>query len=169
LFKIVGFGVFVVPAAHFIAQTYQLDVVIVSMPLLVIVLALLYLSEDHALMRCGHFIRYYVENHVPDVLGWETWLEADRKLTRRTVDRFLSYCFYLLFFVYYTGSVFIAGRHVQKVYDLGWLGILLGIYIAVGIWFLIFLIKNIQVSTSTMDEKWGSPPAQVQQGTTTNT
>ena len=110
IFKLVGFGIFAVPVAHFVAQTYRLDVVILSLPLLVIVVALLYLSENHALMRCGCYIREHIEPKVEDTIGevillekgsdrsiepkvkdtigWETWLENG--FGRRTVDKYVG-------------------------------------------------------------------------------
>jgi hypothetical protein len=60
IFKTLGFGLVVVPAANFVATTYQVDVLIMLMPCLIIVVALIYLSENRAKMRCGRYIRLHI-------------------------------------------------------------------------------------------------------------
>ncbi len=149
IFKLVGFGMFALPAANFFAQVYTLDIITLSLPILVIVIAFLYLSENHAIMRCGRYIRLHIEPKIEDTIGWETWLEENGDLRRRTVDKYVSYCFYLLIFMYYGGSVFVASRFIFEKYGLLYLSILLGFYIGIGVWFLIFFVKSIQISTST--------------------
>lgn len=150
IFKTLAFGVAVVPAAQFLAQSYDLEIVLYSTPLLVIVIALLYLSENHALMRCGRYILHEIEPHISGVVGWEAWLERKGPYDPRTVDKFLAICFYLLFFVYFTGSVFIATKTAYA--NLGQIAgtVFLGIYIVIGGWFLIFLFKNSKTSTHTV-------------------
>lgn len=150
IFKTLAFGVAVVPAAQFLAQSYDLEIVLYSTPLLVIVIALLFLSENHALMRCGRYILYEIEPFVPDAVGWETWLERKGPYDPRTVDKFLAICFYLLFFVYFTGSVFIATRTAYATLGQVVGTVLLGIYIVIGGWFLIFLFKSSKTSTHTV-------------------
>ena len=152
IFKLVSFGIFAVPTAHFIAQTYNLDIIILSLPLLVIVIALLYLSENHAMMRCGRYIREQIEPNMDGIMGWETWLENNGQFNARTVEKYANYCFYLLIFIYYAGSVFMASRFTYNNYGVVNLSILLGFYIAIGIWFLIFFIGGVQTSTSTKYE-----------------
>jgi hypothetical protein len=149
IFKTLGFGLVVVPAAHFLAQSYHIDTVILSIPILVIVVALVYLSENNALMRCGRYIRLHIESQIEGVLGWETWLETPGLFETRDVDKYLSYRFYLLFFVYFVGSVFLAARFAIQQYGQIAASLLLGLYVAIGIWFVIYLIKHILVSTST--------------------
>lgn len=152
IFKLVGLAIVGVPAAHFLAYSYKLEIIVLAIPLLVIVVALLYMSENHALMRCGRYIKLYIESEIKDIVGWEQWLETPGEFQARTVDKFVSYCFYLLFFIYFAGSVFLADRFVQEKYGIIRL-ILLGVYIAIGIWFLIFLIGNIRTSTTTKTER----------------
>lgn len=162
IFKIVAFGIAIVPAAHFVASEQHLGVINYITPLLVIVVALLYLSENHALMRCGRYIRSEIEKHVSEqdknVIGWETWLETNkRKYNTRTVDKFVAYCFHILFVVYFAASVYlaIAEALTAKMPVMG-MAALLGVYIAVGIWFLIFLLNNIQNATETTEDTSGT-------------
>jgi len=148
MYRTMGLGVFVVPAANLLAQVYKVEILLLTIPLLVVVVALMYLSENHALMRCGRYIRLHIEPHF-DVLGWEKWLETPDSFHPRSVDKYVSYSFYLLFFVYFAGSVFIADRHMRSEYGAVQATILLGFYVAVGVWFLIYLIQNVRVSTVT--------------------
>jgi hypothetical protein len=147
IFKTMGFGLIVVPGSNFLAEAYRLDTIILSLPILVVVVALLYLSEENALMRCGRYIKHYIEPSVRDVVGWEQWLEKDSNWNARNVDRHLAYAFYLLFFVYFVGCVFVAGRFAITSYGVIQGAILLGAYIAVGIWFLIYLVYSLRTST----------------------
>lgn len=149
IFKTIGFGLIVVPASQFLANAYKIDTVTLSIPVLVVVVALVYLSENNALMRCGRYIKRYIECEIEEVIGWEEWLDTKSKYDTRAVDKYLSYAFYLLFFVYFAGSVFLAARFALGKYGTLATGVLLGAYVAIGIWFLIFLLKNIKTTTGT--------------------
>jgi len=164
IFKIVAFGITIVPAAHFVAKDQHLEALNYITPLLVIVVALLYLSENHALMRCGRYIRCEIERHVTaqdkDVIGWETWLEANKqRYGTRTVDKFVAYCFHILFIVYFAGSVYLAIQQAETKMAVMGMAALLGVYIAVGIWFLIFLWNNIRTATEATDDMPGAGQA----------
>ncbi len=154
IFKTLVFGIIAIPAANFLAQSYHVDVVMIVLPLLVIVLSFLYLSENNAKMRCGRFIRTKIESLLEDVPGWESWLEdPGEKYQTRIVDIYLDVSFYILFFVYYVGSVFLATRFSIQNYDYLTTAIILGFYVAIGIWFIIHLITHIQVSTKMKKDK----------------
>ena len=149
IFKTMGFGLVVVPGSHFLAQAYEIDTVTLSLPILVVVVALIYLAENNALMRCGRYIKLHIEPETTDIVGWEQWLEKKSSWDARSVDKYLSYAFYLLFFVYFAGSVFVAGRFTLTTYGALAAGLLLGTYVAIGVWFVIYLIRSIRVSTTT--------------------
>ena len=153
VFQTMGFGLVVVPGSHFLAQAYKIDTVTLSLPLLVVVVALVYLSENSAIMRCGRYIKQHVEPNVADVVGWEQWLEMRSSYDTRAVDKHMSYAFYLLFLVYFGGSVFMASKFSFTEFGMLPTAALLGAYIAVGIWFLIFLIKSTRVSTTTATDQ----------------
>jgi hypothetical protein len=160
IFKTLTYGIAVVPAAHYAANELKLSALLYATPLLVMVVALLYLSENHALMRCGRYIRREIEPHFSGVVGWEEWLEIRGMYDARTVDKLLSYSFYLLFFVYFAASVALAFHKALGQYGLVAAAALLGSYIAVGIWFLIYLYTNLRTSTQTsFDANQKRPPA----------
>ncbi|MGV3572859.1 MAG: hypothetical protein ACO1PB_19875 [Ramlibacter sp.] len=151
VFQSMGFGLIVVPGSHYLAQTYKIDTAILTLPILVVVVALVYLSENNAIMRCGRYIKQHIEPNIQGVVGWETWLETRSAYDTRAVDKHISYAFYLLFLVYFVGSVFLAVRFAYSIAGQGYIvgTVLLGFYVAIGVWFLIFLLRSIKVSTST--------------------
>ena len=156
IFKTLGFGLSVVPAAHFLAQAYEVDILLITIPILVKVVALLYLSENHALMRCGRYIRLCIEPHVPEVLGWEKWLATPDEIEKRTVERYLTFAFYLLFLVYYVGSVFLAVRFALTEYGRIAGYALLAFYSASGLGVGLFLVRKMMSSTTTATESEAS-------------
>jgi hypothetical protein len=147
IFKTMGFGLLVVPGSNFLAQAYKLDTITLSLPILIVVVAPLYLSEENALMRCGRYIKHYIEPNVHDMVGWEEWLERRGNWNARDVDKHVSYAFYLLFLVYFIGSVFASGRFAINEYGAVPGAILLGAYIAIGTWFVIYLMGSLRLST----------------------
>lgn len=149
IFKLVGFGIVVVPASHSLSKVYNLEILMTFVPLLVIVVTLLYLSDNHAIMRCGLYIRLHVEKEFPDLIGWERWLDEPGELDPRTVDRYINYCFYVLFVVYYAGSVFLAQHSLRHEYGDMVGNVALGAYMILGSGFLAFLTRNIKGSAST--------------------
>jgi len=151
IFKTMGFGLTVVPGSHLLAEVYKLDIIILSLPILVIVVAIVYLSENHAMMRCGTYIRKFIEPNVAEVEGWEQWLEKGDywDQDRRSVDIYLSYAFYLLFFVYFSDSIFVATRFTFDKYGVLLSAILSAIYLSIGLWFMIYMINTIRTTTTT--------------------
>ena len=133
MFKLVGYGIVVVPSAHFISEKFDLDVILIAIPLLVIVVSLYYVAEVSALMRCGRYIREVVEPEIKDFMGWEEWLEHKDTGNTRCVDKYVSYCFIILFLIYYLGSVHLSVKFIMGKFGQGW-----G-YSAVVIYGLIFI------------------------------
>ncbi len=151
-FQIVSVSVVGVPAGHFIAQTYRIDALDLLLPLIVIVFGLLYLSENHAIMRCGRYIKQNIETQISGIVGWEHWLSGPGEFEKRSVDRYLTYCFYLIFFVYFVGSVFLSARFASIQYGNSGAAILIGLYIVLGMLFGAFLWSKILVTTTTKSE-----------------
>jgi hypothetical protein len=78
----------------------------ITLPLLVLVLIILFLTQQSHLMRTGRYIREFIEKNMDFSPGWETWLESRREL--RLMDLHFSACFIVVFFAYYFLSVAIA-------------------------------------------------------------
>jgi hypothetical protein len=167
IFKTLGFALLVVPSSSALATKFDLDAITLFLPILVVAIALLYLSENNSMMRCGKFIKEniearvivtHVEGRESHVKGWEHWLEERKNRDARNVDRHLSYAFYLLFFVYFAASVFMVGSYAVKKFAFDQAGevnengaiaaaILVGAYIALGLWFVIYLVLSIRLHT----------------------
>jgi len=147
LFKTIGFGLAGIPGMYFVAASFDLDFLIAAIPLLVIVIGLLYLSESHAIMRCGRFIREEIEPQVSGGPKWETWL-ADDKFDRRTVDRFLMYAFFLLCAIYYIATSAMAAKFASTMGQSAVFGVA-AFYTGVGLFSCFFLVMNIRLSTTT--------------------
>jgi hypothetical protein len=150
-YSIVAIGIVGIPGAQFLAKAYNIDPLTVVIPLLVIVLALSYLSDNHGLMRCGRYIREHIEPAFSTVVGWETWLEEPKHHDRRSVDRFASGAFFVLFLVYYILSTALACARLRTMYGIVAFSVGLGVYIALGLMFLGFLFMNIKNASSTKE------------------
>lgn len=148
MFKIMGFGLVVVPASDFVAQSSKIGTITLSLPILVLVVALMYLSENNALMRCGKYIRTVLEPQMSEAMGWESWLEVKENYGARDVDKNLARAFYLLFFVYFVGAVFLASQYSYQQYGVTITWALWAFYAAVGALFLIYLVRRIKFSSS---------------------
>lgn len=149
IFKLIGYGIVSVPAFSILAKNLNIEIIFTILPIITISIAILYLAENHSLMRCGRYIRYNIENQLPKYKGWESWLESSDKSSPRVVDTYVSYVFYLLFFIYYAGSTYLAVEYVYKNFSSVYHYILLSLYILIGVWFVIFFIKNVRTSSST--------------------
>src|ERR1041384_6506903 len=157
IFQIVGFGLLILPAAETFARNQAgFESVLLVIPVLVIVVALLYLSESQELMRCGKYIRENIEPEYGG--GWEAWLEhpAGGAKNLRQAEKYVSYCFHILFSLYYAAAVFLATRYVlasaafkteNDVNGHIFLSIMLGFYVAGGLCFVLFLFTHLQSST----------------------
>lgn len=156
IFKIAGLAVAILPASYYLANAYKIDILIYSLPALMIIIVLMYLAESRALMRCGRYIRTRIETEIKDesgciIGGWEHWLERreNNSIGRRSVDKIVAIYFYLLFIFYYAASVYLACATAKT--NLGIIGftVILAFYIGVAVVFIAFLVKCFPGSTST--------------------
>lgn len=141
-----------------VAEKTDTHGIVFSLPLLICVIMLLYLSETFALMRAGRYIRFHIEPKIvdatePSFKGWEHWLEEfPRPLTkpsRRLVDRFLTSFFYVIFVFYYVMSATLAASRAYTQFQAIGLAVSLSVYISVGILFVAFLLFSFKYSVGT--------------------
>lgn len=155
LFKLAGIGLVAVPSAYSLANIYKIQALVLSLPILICTMVLLFLSESRAVMRCGMYIKEKLETFVPEnsstIIGWEHWLSEHKKgeLDRRAVDKFLAIFFYLLFAFYYIASVQLAVITAKEQFGVVGMAVALGFYLGIGIIFIGFLIINFKHSTGT--------------------
>ncbi|MFQ5490492.1 MAG: hypothetical protein ACE5GE_07200, partial [Phycisphaerae bacterium] len=84
--RTVWLGLTVVPVLTFMAEMPDVQFVGPLIPFVSMVLTILFVSEEHALMRCGRYIRERIDPRLEEGAGWESWLEAQPDL--RTIDRY---------------------------------------------------------------------------------
>jgi hypothetical protein len=147
-FRVIISGIIGTPILFYLSKTYNIDVLLFSLPAIVIIIALQSLSENHAIMRAGTYIKLHIEPYYRDICGWEKWLSCDNDFDSRTVDRYLSIAIMLLFSLYYIGASFLACRSLYENYNNISFTTITGAYVAIGIWFEIFLIKNLKTDTA---------------------
>lgn len=61
MFKLAVGGSAVIPAAQSVAASYSIGAITLALPLVVVVLVLLFLAENHAVMRAGTYILQEIE------------------------------------------------------------------------------------------------------------
>ena len=144
------------PSAYFLAQSQKVEVLILSLPILICTVLLLYLAESRSLMRCGSYIKDQIEAsvsaQVEGFTGWEMWLQeksAGKEIERRSVDRIVAVFFYLLFIFYYLASVALAARMGESKYGVIGFAVTIGVCIAIGGIFLFYLWTGFEYSTRT--------------------
>lgn len=91
LFRTLALALVVVPAVTYFASKPEAFILGLIVPFLVLVFTMLFVAEEHALMRCGRYVRERIEAKVADGAGWEGWLEAQPHL--RAMDKYLLACF----------------------------------------------------------------------------
>jgi hypothetical protein len=104
IFKLLAGGIAVIPVAQGLGTLRQIDVITIVIPFIIIVLAMHFTERNRSVMRCGRFIKEYIEPHFPTVKGWESWLE-ELEQRRREPEANMIGAFQLLFLVYYIVSV----------------------------------------------------------------
>lgn len=149
IFYISGVALFVVPGGQYVARAMDAPLVVAVLPLLVLCIAFLYLSENHSLMRCGRYIRIQIEAPIPDFMGWEEWLESPDGCEPRKVDSYVNYSFLILFTVYYVASAFVAVRSAKQLAAPWLYPLAAGGYSAIGLFFALFLLRNVRAATTT--------------------
>lgn len=143
--KTIGFGLTIVPAAQFLSQ--EIGIVALSLPILVWVVAVVYLAENTALMRCGRYIREEIEKNLDKVVGWEHWLEQDHDWGARKSNKYQAISFYLLFSVHLLVSIYLAISYVFEEVGEIFAAISFAFYFGISVWFVYYLAKNLPLST----------------------
>jgi hypothetical protein len=106
LFKTLCLALVIIPGVTFLAELPEIDWVGPLVPFVVLVLTILYVADEHGLMRCGRYVRERIEPLIEEGAGWEAWLESQPHL--RQMDKYLLGCFLITLFVFYFGSVGVA-------------------------------------------------------------
>ena len=148
MFKLVIGGAAVIPAAQSLATTFEIGTITIALPLIVVVLVLLFLAENHSMMRAGTYILEKIEPNI-DGGGWETWLSTMSGSTgTRTVDKMLIFAFAVLASCYFIVSVVLAVRHALTEYGQQGQYLLGGAYFSIGVGLAFYLYSQARTNTS---------------------
>lgn len=154
-FKIMTGGIAFVPAAQFTSDKLELGYGNFLLPLVSLAIALLFVAENNAIMRCGRYIRLEIESRFPTAPGWEGWLETQHDFDSRMVDKLTVIGFYILIATYYTVSVIVAVATAADEYEplLAWaLG---AFYVALAA--ALLALFTVRPSTSTSIDRSETP------------
>lgn len=148
MFKLAIGGGAAVPAAQYVAQVYSIGTITMALPLVVVVLVLLFISENNAVMRAGSYVLQEIEGRYAGVRGWETWL-MDSSLSdgTRTVDKLVVFAFSVLASSYFVVSVIMAARYALQEFGEKGQYLLSGGYLGIGFILAFFIYQQARTNT----------------------
>jgi hypothetical protein len=157
-FQIMVGGATLIPVLVGIIGHYAATPILLTLPMMVVVVALLYLNQWNSIMRCGRYIRTKIEPQIMGDDGWEAWLEAPPDpemgaVHNRFVDTYLAYAFYLLIGAYYFATSFIAVSYAFRTYGSLARWITVGVYGAIAVIMGIIVIRRVPTNTTTKRER----------------
>lgn len=148
MFKLIVGGAGIIPAAQSVADVYAIGAITLALPLIVVVLVLLFLAENHAMMRAGTYILEQIEPKVKGITGWETWLSsAEKGSGKRTVDKLLILAFSILAASYFLVSVILAARYAFQEFGQQGQYLIIGAYVGIGMLFSFILYSQAKTDT----------------------
>lgn len=149
-----GFGALSVPVASYLAEVHKIPALSLALPLLVLGIALLYLADNHGIIRCGEYIKEHIEKELASdgAVGWETWLEAGQAQGTRSTERYTTWCFYLLFFLYFLAAVYMAWRYADSIFIRETSAGLTAGYLILGAVVGFHIVQSLRLGTTRYDE-----------------
>lgn len=157
-FQIMVGGAALIPILTGVISYYSATPILLTLPLIVIVTALLYLNQWNMIMRAGRYIRTRIEPEFVGNDGWEAWLETAPdsdvgSVHNRLVDTYLSYAFFLLSAAYYSGTSYVAVTYADRSYGSPARWISLAVYIVLGIVMGAIVLRRVPTNTTTKNER----------------
>jgi len=151
-------GATLVPILVGILGHYTATPILLTLPMMVVVIALLYLNQWNSIMRCGRYIRTRLEPEMLGEEGWEAWLESHPDIQmgavhNRLVDTYLVYAFYLLTAAYYFACSFIAISYAHTTYGPAAAWLALAVYIIIGFTMGYIILERVPTHTATKKER----------------
>ena len=152
MFKLAIGGGTAVPIAQYFAHTYAIGEITLALPLMVVVLVLLFLAENHAVMRAGTYTLQEIEPRILGINGWETWLSTTNKnISTRTVDKLVIVAFSVLASSYFLVSVVLAMRYVDEEFGGHWFYFVSSGYFGVGLILVFVIYQQARTNTSVKE------------------
>jgi hypothetical protein len=137
----------------FTAPAYYSSLSTAAAPYVLLLLILLYVAEQHAILRCGHYIKEHIEPKVEGALGWERWLESHPRA--RGLDKAFLGSFLVIFLIYYFVSVGVAAYSLASAFGEAWSMstalLVLAPYAVGGIWALLVAGRHWHAMTHTSE------------------
>jgi hypothetical protein len=99
IFWLLIIGIVLVMASGYLAAEHPSAFANAAIPFLLLGLMLSFISEQNNIARAGRYLRETVEPRIPDVTGWEHWLESKPRL--REVDHSFVMGFSALFLIFF--------------------------------------------------------------------
>ena len=146
VFMLLVLGTLVVPVAAVVAQQYNATHATASMPFVILVLMIAFITEQNSIIRAGRYLKEHVEPHIKNVVTWESWLESNRKL--RDTDRYFFGTFLLVFLLFYVVGTGMAIESLATIWPSQYWYAATG-YAVGGLWFLIVMLKHWHSCTTT--------------------
>lgn len=161
MFQLTVGGAAIIPAAQSLSLTFSIDAITLALPLIVVVLVLLFLAENHTMMRAGTYILENIEPVIQEKGGWETWLASSDKLsTTRSVDKMVVFSFSILTSCYFVASFVLAWKHAEKLFGQQGQYLLGGAYASIGLVLASLLYSKAQTSTISTKNRSTSLPGE---------
>lgn len=148
MFQLIVGGAAIIPAAQSIAVSYSIGPVTLALPLILLVLVLMFISENRAMMRAGQYILEKIEPKFSYEGGWESWLNTSNGITEtRSVDRILIFAFSVLSSFYFIVAVVLAWQYASEEFGGSGKYVVATAYVAVGVVLAIILYSQAQTDT----------------------
>lgn len=146
-FAILVLGTLFVPIAGFAANQFKSGFATASMPFVLLVLMLAFITEQNGVIRAGRYLKEHVEPKIQGLVTWERWLESSRRL--RDVDRAFFVSFILVFLLFYAIGAGLAVTSVAEMWPEHYM-YAAGGYAIGGLWLIIVLLRHWHSCTTTV-------------------
>jgi len=146
-FIILVLATLLVPVAGFAASQFKGEFATASMPFIILVLMLAFITEQNGVIRAGRYLKEHVEPKIDGLVTWEKWLESSHKL--RTVDRSFFLSFLLVFLLFYAIGAGEAVTAIAAVWPKDQFWYAAAGYGIGGLWLVVVLLRHWHSCTTT--------------------
>lgn len=148
MFAILVLGTLFVPVAGFMANQFKSGFATGSMPFVLLVLMLAFITEQNAVIRAGRYLKEHVEPRMEGLVTWERWLESSRNL--RGVDKAFFISFLLVFMLFYAVGAGVAMGSIAELWSEDQFWYAAAGYGLGGLWLVIVLLRHWHSCTTTV-------------------
>jgi hypothetical protein len=146
-FVILVLATILVPLAALAASQLKSEFATASMPFIILVLMLAFITEQNGVIRAGRYLKEHVEPKVDGLVTWERWLESSPRL--RDVDRYFFLSFVLVFLLFYAIGAGEAVTAIAALWPKEQFWYATAGYGIGGLWLIVVLIRHWHSCTTT--------------------